>query len=94
MNPPRRPRGGVLQTIGRCLASRGVCVALGLAMALPMGRHAAAAGFGFVGASPGADRWLADLSRDEEARCDQPGSGCFERVWARRQGSRGARTGR
>ena len=58
MNPPRRPRGGVLQTIGRCLASRGVCLALGLAVALPAGRHAAAAGFGFGGASPGAARWL------------------------------------
>jgi Subtilase family len=58
MNPPKRPRGGVLQTIRRCVASRGICLALGLAVVLPAGRHAVAAGFGFAGASSGAARWL------------------------------------
>src|ERR1700751_6117398 len=58
MNPPKRPRGGVLQTIRRCVASRGICLGLGLAVVLPAGRHAVAAGFGFAGASSGAARWL------------------------------------
>jgi hypothetical protein len=58
MNPPKRPRGGVLRTIARCLAWPGVCLALGLAVALPLGRHAVAAGFGLGGGSPGAARWL------------------------------------
>jgi Subtilase family len=57
MNPPKRPRGGVLQTIGRCFASSAICLALGLAVVLPAGRHAVAAGFGFAGASSGAGRW-------------------------------------
>jgi Subtilase family len=46
----------MLQTIGRCLASRAVWVALGLALALPAGHHAVAAGFG-LGPSAGASRW-------------------------------------
>jgi hypothetical protein len=54
----RRPRGGVLQKIGRCLASCAVCLALGVAVALPLGSHAAPLGFGFVGGAPGASRWL------------------------------------
>jgi hypothetical protein len=58
MNPPKRPRGGVLQTIGRCLTSRAVWLALGLAVAMPVGQHAVAAGFGFGGSAPGASRWL------------------------------------
>jgi hypothetical protein len=57
MNPPKRPRGRMLQAIGRCTALRAVCVALGLGLALPAGRHAVAAGFGF-GPSSGASRWV------------------------------------